>query len=58
MDDVCYLWGWGGWEGQIPLQQIVDCEYLPDKRIGCRFDIRVRSATQPPLYITSSPYHA
>lgn len=29
--------------GQIPLQQIVECEYLPDKRIGCRFDIRVKN---------------
>jgi hypothetical protein len=29
--------------GVIPLLQIVDCEYLPDRRVGCRFDIRVKT---------------
>eukprot|EP00808_Paulinella_micropora_P016283 g16184.t1 len=29
--------------GSIPLLQIVACEYIPDKRIGCRFDIRMKN---------------
>ena len=31
--------------GVIPLLQIVDCEYLPEKRVGCRFDVRVRAVS-------------
>lgn len=29
--------------GVIPLNQIIDAVYLPEKRIGCRLDVRVKS---------------
>src|SRR5690242_12382642 len=29
--------------GTIPLMHIVKCEYLPDKKIGCRFDLTMKN---------------